>query len=305
MSAPAGVLLVDKPVGPSSAAAVARVRRALGERRVGHAGTLDPAASGLLVLGVGSGTRLLTFLVGLDKAYDATIRLGIATDSDDAEGVVLSAVGCGAEVRVEPALAQLRGSFRQRPAAVSAIKVAGRRSYQRVRSGEDVVLPARPVTVTAFEVRDRRTSTAGATPVVDLDVSVTVSSGTYVRALARDLGDLLGVGGHLTALRRLRVGPFDVADAVPWERLGPDARLLDLGAVARQVLPTVVLDGQEARAAAHGLRLPCDGTAEPTALIAPDGGLVAVATCRDGRWKYHFVVAGVSDRLDSDSLERP
>lgn len=297
MTSRAGVLLVDKPVGPSSHAAVARVRQALGQRRVGHAGTLDPGASGLLVLGVGAGTRLLTFLVGLDKDYTATIRLGMATDTDDAHGTVINALGCAPDVALDEAIDRLTGTIDQRPSAVSAIKVGGRRAYHRVRAGEEVVLETRSVQVGGWDIQARRETRIDGVPMVDLDVSVTVSSGTYVRALARDLGDLLGVGGHLTALRRHRVGPFLVAQATGWESLGPDLPLLDLGSVAAEVLPSVILDDDEARAAASGVRLPATGPDAPTALLAADGRLIAVSTCRDDRWKHLFVVAGASDTL--------
>ncbi|MFN8126104.1 MAG: tRNA pseudouridine(55) synthase TruB [Candidatus Nanopelagicales bacterium] len=283
-----GLLLVDKPAGPSSHQVVAGVRRTLACRKVGHAGTLDPAASGLLVLGVGPGTRLLTFLVGLDKDYRATIRLGQATDTDDAAGTVVSSVGCPVDADVEEAVSRLRGPLLQRPSSVSAIKVDGKRAYARVRSGESPDLPARPVTVDRFDVLSRRSETVDGVSVVDLDVVVSVSSGTYVRALARDLGDMLGVGGHLTALRRTRVGPFDVRDAVV--DVTVDTPLLDLGAAAGMVLPTVTLDEVDARAVGNGARLPCVGADTPTALMDPTGRLVAVSVCRDGRWKHLFVV---------------
>ena len=203
-----GILLVDKPAGITSHDVVSRVRKLAGTRKVGHAGTLDPMATGLLILGIDASTRLLTYLVGLDKEYLATIRLGFATTTDDAEGEPLSpavdASGIPAEA-IRAAIVPLTGKISQIPSSVSAIKVDGRRSYDRVRQGEDVTLSARAVTVTAFDVISQRPG--------ELDVRIECSSGTYVRALARDLGAALGVGGHLTALRRTRVGPFSVHDA--------------------------------------------------------------------------------------------
>ena len=206
--ATSGILLVDKPPGITSHDVVSRVRKLAGTRKVGHAGTLDPMATGLLVLGIEASTRLLTYLVGLDKEYLATIRLGFATTTDDAEGEPLApsldASGIPAEA-IRAAILPLTGKISQIPSSVSAIKVDGKRSYDRVREGEDVTLAAREVTVTAFDVIAQRPG--------ELDVRIECSSGTYVRALARDLGAALGVGGHLTALRRTRVGPFSVRDA--------------------------------------------------------------------------------------------
>jgi tRNA pseudouridine55 synthase len=205
---PSGILLVDKPAGITSHDVVSRVRKLAGTRKVGHAGTLDPMATGLLILGLDASTRLLTYLVGLDKEYFATIRLGFATTTDDAEGDPL---GDPVDARalsaadIAEAIAPLTGIIRQIPSSVSAIKVDGKRSYDRVREGEEFTLAAREVTVSAFDVVERRPE--------ELDVRVECSSGTYIRALARDLGAALGVGGHLSALRRTRIGPFDVGQA--------------------------------------------------------------------------------------------
>lgn len=260
MSTPAGphgVLLVDKSPGWTSHDAVGRCRRLLGTRKVGHAGTLDPMATGLLVLGAGQGTRLLTHLVGLPKTYLATIRLGQATTTDDAEGELL---GEGADAsglaiaRIEAALDALRGDIRQVPSAVSAIKVDGQRAYARVRAGEDVALAARPVTVERLDVLDRRSEG----PWCDLDVVVDCSSGTYIRALARDMGEALGVGGHLTALRRTRVGPFAVEDArtIPPRGQGDDTELplLGLGEAAAAVMASVTVPEAVATDLGHGRR---------------------------------------------------
>jgi tRNA pseudouridine55 synthase len=237
-----GLLLVDKPAGITSHDVVAKVRRLAGTRKVGHAGTLDPMATGLMLLGVESATKLLTFLVGEDKTYLATIRLGASTVTDDAEGDELNRAEPG-QVRelssrldqvLEPALKKLRGEISQRPSAVSAIKVAGQRAYTRVRSGEDVVLEARAVTVSRFEVlaEPRLVETAEAA-FIDIDVVVDCSSGTYIRALARDLGADLAVGGHLTSLRRTRVGDFQIEDAPSLEQLERDGlRLVPLAQAA-------------------------------------------------------------------------
>ncbi len=216
----AGLLLVAKPSGPTSHDVVARTRFVLGTKKVGHAGTLDPMASGLLILGVERATKLLGHLALNDKSYRATIRLGESTSTEDAEGELIATVDASGvtDQQIRTAMATLSGDIWQVPSSVSAIKVDGRRAYDLVRAGESVVLAARPVTVNTFDLLSR--STVG--PVIELEVLVDCSTGTYVRALARDLGGLLGVGAHLTALRRTRIGPFDLADAVdiyadqPW-----------------------------------------------------------------------------------------
>ncbi|MEW1954246.1 tRNA pseudouridine(55) synthase TruB [Terrabacter sp. NPDC080008] len=290
--APGGLLVVDKPAGWTSHDVVARARRLCGTRRVGHAGTLDPMATGVLVLGVERGTKLLTFLVGCDKSYAATIRLGVATLTDDAEGEATRAVGVAdlpaLEAALPSAVAALTGSIQQVPSAVSAIKVKGVRSYTRVRQGDTVELAARPVTVSRFEVlavRPRTVAPELGLPmeVVDVDVEVDVSSGTYVRALARDLGDALGVGGHLTALRRTRVGRFTLSDAVSLDDLaaaseGPDGiPLLPIAEAARAQLPVHEVTAEEARALGYGQRIASSVRGvEAVAAIDPDGQLVAV-----------------------------
>jgi tRNA pseudouridine55 synthase len=272
-----GLLLVDKPSGWTSHDVVARIRRVCGTRRVGHAGTLDPMATGVLVLGVGRATRLLTFLVGCDKAYAATVRLGQSTVTDDSEGdVVASADATGvSRAALDAAVAKLTGAIKQVPSSVSAIKIDGQRSYARVRSGEDVQLAARPVTVSRFVVLDVRPSGA----CVDVDVEVEVSSGTYVRALARDLGTELGVGGHLTALQRTRVGRFGIGDAVAMEALerGGPVPLVGMGDAARAQFAVHELTSEEATAVGHGRRIPAAREGAPVvAALAPDGSLVAM-----------------------------
>lgn len=285
-----GLLVIDKPAGWTSHDVVARVRRLAGIRRVGHAGTLDPMATGVLVLGVGRGTRLLTFLVGCDKAYSATIRLGQCTASDDADGEVTRSPGAAGVTRghIEAAVGRLTGSISQVPPAVSAIKVAGRRSYVAARAGERIDLPARPVVVSRLDVLDTAAVTVGTgggepVAVVDIDVRVEVSSGTYVRALARDLGSALGVGGHLTRLRRTRVGGFRIEGAVDLMAIQPGTAydaltLLDLAGAARAQFPVRDLSPDEAAALAHGRPIaPAPGTVRgPVAGIGPDGRLVAM-----------------------------
>lgn len=278
-----GILLVDKPQGITSHDVVARVRRLAGTRRVGHAGTLDPMATGLLLLGVGGSTRLLHYLVGLDKQYLATIRLGWGTTSDDAEGEPHEAadparVAAVADQAIAAGMAALTGEIEQVPSSVSAVKVDGRRAYDRVRAGEQVELAARRVTVSAFELLELRRADGH----LDLDVRVDCSSGTYIRALARDLGAGLGVGGHLTALRRTRIGSFPVDEAAPLEGLDIAARILSPAEAARRALPVVSIDAQQAIDLGHGKRIPAGDvpTKQPLAAIGPADRLVAIAERR-------------------------
>ena len=281
---PDGILVVDKPPGWTSHDVVARARRLCATRKVGHAGTLDPMATGVLVLGVGRATRLLTFLVGCDKDYTATIRLGQATLTDDAEGEVTASAGAAGIERdaVVAAALSLTGDIEQVPSAVSAIKVKGERAYHRVRSGESVELAARPVTVSRFVVGEARAGEVDGIPVLDVDVEVTVSSGTYVRALARDLGAALRCGGHLTALRRTRVGGFSIADAHPLAdlgaRQGERMPVTPLADAARAAFAVREIDEAQARTLGYGQRLESarPGRTEPVAAIAPDGTLVAM-----------------------------
>ncbi|ANG85378.1 tRNA pseudouridine(55) synthase TruB [Microbacterium aurantiacum] len=275
-----GILLVDKPGGITSHDVVARARRALGTRKVGHAGTLDPMATGLLVVGVDAATRLLTYVVGLGKTYEGTIRLGQATTTDDADGEQTAQTDASSLTasQIEAALQPLRGVISQVPSTFSAIKVEGRRAYDLARAGEEVHLKAREVTVSRLDVVAERRHGV----VVDLDVVVDCSSGTYIRALARDLGSALGVGGHLTALRRTRIGPFSVSDAVHLDDIGRD-RLRTSAAAAAEVLGRFDVTGEEARDLRHGKRL--SGAAErlpssPIAAVDPDGVLVGIVERR-------------------------
>ena len=267
-----GLVVVDKPGGMTSHDVVSRLRRILRTRRVGHAGTLDPMATGVLVCGVDRGTKLLGHLALDTKAYTATIRLGASTTTDDAEGEVLteSPVDVTDEA-VAAGIATLTGALEQVPSSVSAVKIDGKRAYARVRAGEDVVIPARPVTVSAFTLLERR----GA----DLDVVVECSSGTYVRALARDLGAALGVGGHLTALRRTRVGPFDLTHARTLEQLETDPTLsLDLAGAVATAFPRRDVDAAGATAVSHGKRLVAAGLPGTYGVFAPDGRVLALMT---------------------------
>ena len=286
-----GLVVVDKPGGMTSHDVVSRVRRLAGTRKVGHAGTLDPMATGVLVLGVGRATRLLGHLVLTEKTYEATIRLGAATTTDDAEGAVLPAEDPAAvaeavagldPVRVRAALATQVGERDQVPSTVSAIKVDGRRAYQRVRDGEDVVLEPRRVTLHAIEVH---AVDAVRTPDGDrLDVAVTVrcSSGTYVRAVARDLGDDLGVGGHLTRLRRTRVGPFGLEESRTLEALAESYEVLAPGDAARLAFPVLELGEDAERDVRVGRPLDVELVAT-TALLDRAGALLALYEPREGR----------------------
>jgi len=268
-----GIVVVDKAGGMTSHDVVSRVRRLAGTRKVGHAGTLDPMATGVLVLGVNRATRLLGHLMLTEKAYDATIRLGVATTTDDAEGEVVSTATADGLDRaaVEAALRAFVGDIEQVPTAVSAIKVDGKRAHQRVREGETFELAARPVTVHEIAVGEIR----GGDGVLDVDVSVRCSSGTYIRAIARDLGAALAVGGHLTALRRTAVGSFDLAGARTLEELSDEFALVPIAAAARASFPAVDLDDEQARQVRFGRRLPLE-IEGITAVFAPEGEFLAL-----------------------------
>lgn len=291
---------------------VSRVRKWLGTRKVGHAGTLDPMATGLLVIGVGPSTRLLTFAVGLGKTYTATVRLGAATPTDDADSPADRFGDPDALAGLDPdgigkALVALRGDIMQSPSAVSAIKVDGRRAYARVRAGEDVELEARPVTVSRFDLTsDIRNGTlvdegGSSHPVADVDVVVECSSGTYVRALARDLGDALGVHGHLTALRRTHVGGWrvDEALAVPdFEETPPPPDLVPPATAAAALLPVLDVSPQQAASLRQGQFIPEDSVTPPGA-AAPFAAVVR----DDGRTRTGAALArATEERLVGDDL---
>lgn len=266
-----GLVVVDKAPDMTSHDVVARVRRLAGTRKVGHAGTLDPMATGVLVLGVERATRLLGHLMLTEKAYVATIRLGVSTTTDDAEGeVTATATTDGVDPDdVRAALARFVGDIEQVPTAVSAIKVDGKRAYARVRDGEQVELKARPVTIHELVVHE--------VALPDVRISVRCSSGTYVRAIARDLGAALGVGGHLTALRRTAVGPFDLSVARTLDQLADDFSVVPIADAARMTFASVELDEEQAAHVRFGraldLALPADG---PHAVFAPGGEFLAL-----------------------------
>jgi tRNA pseudouridine55 synthase len=281
VTAESGLVVVDKPGGMTSHDVVSRVRRLAGTRKVGHAGTLDPMATGVLVLGVNRATRLLGHLMLTDKTYEATIRLGVSTTTDDAEGEVTATAATAAldaldEATVRAAAGEFVGDLLQVPTAVSAIKVDGKRAYQRVRDGEDVELQARPVTVHELTVHEVR----GA----DLDVTLRCTSGTYVRAIARDLGARLGVGGHLTALRRTAVGPYGLAAAHTLDDLADDFTMLPLADAARAAFAGVDLTASQAADVRFGRALDLD-LPGLSAVFAPDGEFLALYEPRNGAAK--------------------
>ncbi|MFJ2030945.1 tRNA pseudouridine(55) synthase TruB [Streptosporangium sp. NPDC087985] len=273
---PSGLIIVDKPAEWTSHDVVGKLRGIAGTRKVGHAGTLDPMATGVLVVGVEKATRLLGHLALTEKGYDATIRLGQSTNTDDAEGEITSAASA-AEVtdeEIRKGVAALTGRIMQVPPQVSAIKVNGERAYKRARAGEEVELQARPVTVSGFEITDIRRDG----DLIDIDASVTCSSGTYIRALARDLGAGLGTGGHLTYLRRTRVGPYDLSMARTVEQLSADCVILPMADAVAAAFPRRDVTAEEASTVAHGGRLPSLGLGKgPIGVFGPDGTLLALA----------------------------
>jgi len=286
-----GLVIVDKPGGMTSHDVVARIRRLAGTRKVGHAGTLDPMATGVLVVGVEKATRLLGYLTLTEKQYDATIRLGQSTSTDDAEGEITG--GAPAAHVTNETLAQavkgLTGEIQQVPPAVSAIKVDGQRAYRLTRAGAAPELKPRPVIVHEFTV----TATRPAGDLLDVDATVRCSSGTYIRALARDLGQELGTGGHLTRLRRTRVGGYGLDTARTLEQLAERFEVMPLARAAAAAFPRRDLSADEARRLAHGARLPAvsETAGEPTAAYAPDGTLIALLTEQHGQARPLVVFA--------------
>ena len=293
-----GLVIVDKPGGMTSHDVVARIRRLAGTRRVGHAGTLDPMATGVLVVGVEKATRLLGYLTLTEKQYDATMRLGQSTSTDDAEGEVTftaSAKAVSAQA-LNNAVKDLTGEIWQVPPAVSAIKVDGQRAYRLTRAGAAPELKPRPVTVYEFTV----TATRPVGQLLDVDAAVRCSSGTYIRALARDLGQILGTGGHLTALRRTRVGNYGLEAATTLEQLAERFEVMPLAQAAAAAFPRRDLSADEARRLAHGGRLTAQATQatqdtqaaeRPTAAYAPDGTLIALLAEQDGQARPLVVFA--------------
>ncbi|PZS40400.1 MAG: tRNA pseudouridine(55) synthase TruB [Pseudonocardiales bacterium] len=285
---------MDKPAGMTSHDVVARLRRLLHTRRIGHAGTLDPMATGVLVCGVQRATKLLRHLPLEPKVYRATVRLGVSTSTDDAEGDRVDSADAStvAEPEVLAGIADLRGAIEQVPSSVSAVKVDGKRAYALARAGAQVRLTARPVTVSRFELLDLRRGDA----VTDLDVLVECSGGTYVRALARDLGAALGVGGHLTALRRTRVGPYGLDVARTLEELAAQPRLgAELDDVVATVFSHRTVDTQQAWVLAHGGSLPAVGLTATHAAIDPDGHAIALLTEREGHARPVLVLRPAGD----------
>ncbi|MFE4610300.1 tRNA pseudouridine(55) synthase TruB [Streptomyces niveus] len=294
---PDGLVIVDKPSGFTSHDVVAKMRGIARTRRVGHAGTLDPMATGVLVLGVERATKLLGHLALTEKEYLGTIRLGQDTVTDDAEGETISSTDASGVTRegIDAGVAALSGAIMQVPSKVSAIKIDGKRSYARVRGGEDFEIPARPVTVSSFQVYDVRPDVAeDGTPVVDLVVSVVCSSGTYIRALARDLGAGLGVGGHLTALRRTRVGPYGLDEARTLDQHQERLTVMPV-ADAAAAFPRWEVDEKRAKLLLNGVRLDMptrrDGAGNgaagsgPVAAFGPDGRFLALVEEQGGKAK--------------------
>ncbi|MFJ8670014.1 tRNA pseudouridine(55) synthase TruB [Streptomyces sp. NPDC093600] len=286
---PDGLVIVDKPSGFTSHDVVAKMRGIARTRRVGHAGTLDPMATGVLVLGVERATKLLGHLALTEKEYLGTIRLGQTSVTDDAEGEITASVDASQVTReaIDAGVAKLTGAIMQVPSKVSAIKIDGKRSYARVRGGEEFEIPARPVTVSFFQVYDVREAVAeDGTPVVDLVVSVVCSSGTYIRALARDLGAGLGVGGHLTALRRTRVGPYKLDSARTLDQLQEELTVMPIADAATAAFPRWDVDERRARLLLNGVRLEMPSYPEgPVAVFGPEGRLLALVEEQKGKAK--------------------
>jgi len=285
----AGLVVVDKPAGMTSHDVVGRCRRIFGTRKVGHAGTLDPMATGVLVVGIERATKILGMLTATDKSYAATIRLGQTTSTEDAEGEVLQTVSASgiSEVQIEAAVAPLRGEIDQVPSAVSAIKVDGQRAYKLAREGQTVELKARTVRIERFDVLSVRRDGE----FLDVDVEVDCSSGTYIRALARDVGAALGVGGHLTALRRTRVGSFGLDQAAALEELAEQPRLsYTLDEACLQTFPRRDLSDSEAEDTRHGRALEPAGIDGVYAATAPDGHVLALLHDGDKRTKSVVVL---------------
>ncbi|MFI6251300.1 tRNA pseudouridine(55) synthase TruB [Streptomyces sp. NPDC051016] len=288
---PDGLVIVDKPSGFTSHDVVAKMRGIARTRRVGHAGTLDPMATGVLVLGIERATKLLGHLALTEKEYLGTIRLGQNTVTDDAEGEITSSTDASKVTReaVDAGIAKLTGAIMQVPSKVSAIKIDGVRSYKRARDGEDFDIPARPVTVSSFAVYDIRDAVAeDGTPVLDLVVSVVCSSGTYIRALARDLGADLGVGGHLTALRRTRVGPYKLDSARTLDQLQQELTVMPIAEAAGAAFRRWDVDAKRARLLLNGVRLEMPeayADAGPVAVFDPEGRFLALVEEQKGKAK--------------------
>jgi tRNA pseudouridine55 synthase len=288
-----GFLVVDKAPAMTSHDVVAVARKALGTRKVGHAGTLDPMATGVLVLGFGNGTRLLQYITDGDKSYIATVVLGAATVTDDQEGEVISEADASniSDEQVKIGLSKMVGEIQQRPSSVSAVKVAGERAYDRVRAGEVFELAARTITISSLVVLDiRRTGTR-----IEIDIDVTCSAGTFIRAIARDLGDDLNVGGHLSSLRRTRVAGFAIDQAITFEALkSQDFKALDLSDVARQTFTVRELALDEVAELSFGRPLTSNASDEIFAALSPDNRLIALLKNEIGKAKPIAVFAAAN-----------
>jgi tRNA pseudouridine55 synthase len=288
-----GIVVIDKPAGMTSHDVVGRCRRIFSTRRVGHAGTLDPMATGVLVIGVDRATKILGLLTAAPKSYAATIRVGQTTSTEDAEGEVLQSVSAEhvTDEAIDAAVAGLRGDVKQVPSAVSAIKVDGRRAYRLVREGHDVKLEARPVRIDRFEVLAARRESGGGLGFIDLDVEVDCSSGTYIRALARDLGSALGVGGHLTSLRRTRVGRFALDEARSLDDLAEQPRLnWTLDEACLLMFPRRDLTAEEAEATSNGRSLSPAGIDGVYAASDADCRVIALLRDEGSRTKSVVVI---------------
>ncbi|MDT9409067.1 tRNA pseudouridine(55) synthase TruB [Corynebacterium rouxii] len=286
-----GLVIVDKPQGMTSHDVVSKIRRIFSTKKVGHAGTLDPMATGVLVLGLERGTKFLAHMVASTKSYEATIRLGAATTTDDREGEKITSaspdqLAAITDAMISDAVEQFRGSIMQRPAAVSAIKIDGKRAHQRVREGEKIEIPARPVTISRYDILEIRRDAS----FIDIDVEVDCSSGTYIRSLARDLGEELGVGGHLTALRRTQVGPFTLDNAVTLEKLEETPRVsLTLDQALAVNYPVLAVSEKEASDLAMGKWLAPRGLKGTHAAVDPHGRAIALVKEQGKRLATIFV----------------
>ncbi len=286
-----GLVIVDKPMNLTSHDVVARLRTIAQTRQVGHAGTLDPMATGVLVCGLGKATKLLGRIADTSKSYSATIRLGVSTSTDDAQGAALVRTdlrGRSAEVlaRVPAEIDALTGDIMQRPSSISAIKVDGKRAYHRVRAGEQIDIPPRPVSVSRFELQQSRVTElpAQGQQVLDLDVVVDCSTGTYIRALARDLGDALAVGGHLISLRRTAVGPFRSEKALTLTELEAEFSVVGLPESCESLFFGITVDDEVGTWFRHGRRSPWPDGVDPKLTVAVSGldQLLGLAECKDG-----------------------
>jgi tRNA pseudouridine 55 synthase len=281
-----GLVLIDKPAGITSFDVVAKLRKILNTRKIGHAGTLDPMATGLMILGVNQGTKLLQFLIGMDKQYVATIRLGAATVSDDSQGEVVSSADASAitAAAIDAEIKKLTGEILQLPSSVSAKKIDGKRAYDLVREGKSVELKPKAVFISRFE---RTSEPVLVGEALDFDAVVDCASGTYVRALARDIGNALGVGGHLTSLRRTMIGEYRISEAFSLET---GLVLTPLSESVLQFAPRFEISAQQAIDVRNGKPLKLDSE-EMRLSLSCGSDLVAISELRDGLFRSQVVFA--------------